>query len=142
MDIDDAKARIRYDQLDANIVNLLKPLNSIPWLVTLESCGGHPDPKPGQAGEGEWMVVLQFELDAQGWRTLAFLTLAAETTPGVWLLPRFFKEGGRGLAFVLAGSRTDPDRFAQKLKEGIPGLKKTVSATNGSREGRRRGNQR
>ena len=140
MQFDEFKARIRYDKLDTNIVSLVKTVNSIPWVATLESCGGHPDPKPGQAGEGEWMAVLRFANDDNGWAALSFLTFVVqEGAGGVWLLPRFFTETHQGLAFVLAGDQTAPDKFANVLRKRIPAFLKAAPSTDRKkRRGRKR----
>lgn len=56
---------IPYDQIDANIVGLVKFLNGMPGISTLVSCGGHKDPEPHQAPENAWDIFFEVEFNRQ-----------------------------------------------------------------------------
>src|SRR5690242_14297251 len=59
--------------LDRNIVSLVEALNAFRGATTVGSCGGHPDPGPGQKPAGEWTVSFRLAPDNHGWRALEFL---------------------------------------------------------------------
>src|SRR3954469_6294326 len=60
-------------ELDSNIVSLVKALNSFKGVTTVGSCGGHPEPGPGQKPAGEWTVSFKLSSDDHGWRGPGFL---------------------------------------------------------------------
>ena len=43
---------VPYDELDENIVNLVRAVNSFPGIFTVGSCGGHPNPEPIKMWKG------------------------------------------------------------------------------------------
>lgn len=57
------KSKIIYDELDSNIADLVRTLNNIPSVVTIQSCGGHDHPRAefNQAGAGYWYVTFHTE---------------------------------------------------------------------------------
>jgi hypothetical protein len=62
------------EEIDANLVPLVKVLNSLPCVTTVCCCGGHPGERNhGKWPEGTWYVTLEIAQKQQGWRTLAFL---------------------------------------------------------------------
>lgn len=69
---------VPYDEIDANIVPLVRALNSFPGIFTLGSCGGHPNNKEFQNPEGTFDIVFGVEVADQrptreGWLSLEFL---------------------------------------------------------------------
>ena len=60
--------------LDQNIVGLINELNRLPGIVTIGSCGGHKEPRPGQRAEGTWIV--SFRVDRERTLALAWLVRA------------------------------------------------------------------
>jgi hypothetical protein len=62
------------EEIDANLVPLVKVLNSLPCVTTVCCCGGHPGERDhGKWPEGTWYVTLEIAQKEQGWRMLAFL---------------------------------------------------------------------
>lgn len=113
------------EELDDNIRPLVEAINAFPAVYTVGSCGGHPDPGPGQWPEGKWYVKFQVEHTEEGWRSLEFLawvtrdlqrgdyTVVLEATAP----PPYLNEPGACLAFVLSGNGADPELVARFLSE-------------------------
>ena len=113
--------QIPYDELDANMVKLVRVLNSYPGVTTIGSCGGHEEPrKPVQWRAGTW-YVLEFlawaiNNDAartlDSWDSLALLPKAA---------PPFLNTPGDMLSFVLESYKgQDPYDLAAFLEKVRP----------------------
>lgn len=66
---------VPYDELDENIVELVKVLNSFGDIFTVGSCGGHFDHKPYQLPEDEWNVLFKLK-PFTGLTSLEFLVWA------------------------------------------------------------------
>jgi hypothetical protein len=74
------------EEIDANLVPLVKVLNSLPCVTTVCCCGGHPGERDREKWpEGTWYVMLEIAQKEQGWRTLAFLG---------WAINREYRKGG------------------------------------------------
>lgn len=71
---------IDYTELDTNIVDLVKVLNEFPAIITIDSCGGHSNPGPGQNPAGEFSVALKVEHTEHGWFSLEFLVWAVNNS--------------------------------------------------------------
>ena len=111
---------VPYEDLDPNIIHLVRVLNAIPGITTLESCGGHSGPiGPTQRPEGEWYIVFRVAHNDEGWLALEFLSWAinerGETQSAVQILLSSRSDPG-DMYFVLEG-QSDPDRLAAWLHE-------------------------
>ena len=62
-----------YAQLDQNIIELCRALNSFTGIRTIGSCGGHENPASYQLPAGAWHVLFRVEHDDDGWYALEFL---------------------------------------------------------------------
>src|SRR5215203_2556084 len=123
------KTQIPYDELDKNIVELVRFLNSFDGVFTVGSCGGHTDPKPGQTPANEWLVIFKLEfIDGQvslgGWLALEFLTWAINNDLrrggfDVRLMsfsaPPYLNEPGQTINFGIEGRSVDPAKIVQCL---------------------------
>ena len=69
-----ADAKTPYEELDSDIVYLVRALNSFDGIQTIGSCGGHPDPEPYQEPEGSWRIAFKVSPCEHGWFPLEFLT--------------------------------------------------------------------
>src|SRR3954465_825727 len=113
--------------LDPNIVALVEALNAFKGISTVGSCGGHPDPGPGQKPAGEWTVSFKLAPNDNGWGALEFLAWlvnnnARRSGSKVHLepfaSPPYLNTPGECLAFHLAGwGEEDPEAFARLLRE-------------------------
>ena len=126
--------QIPYNELDANMINLVRALNSYPGVTTIGSCGGHEEPlKPGQWSAGTWYVKFDISKDRLGWYVLEFLAWAinndAARTLASWdhlvLLPKaappYLNTPGDMLSFVLESyNGQDPDDLAAFLEKVRP----------------------
>lgn len=119
-----ADAKAPYEELEPNIVSLVRALNSFDGIQTTGSCGGHPDPKPYQNPEGSWDIVFDVENCEHGWFALEFLTWfinnkMVREKHHVMVLPHafppFLNIPGEALYFSLDGMGVDPDWLAQEL---------------------------
>ena len=63
---------IDYSKIDPSIRELVRALNAFPGVTTIGSCGGHPDPGPGQWPEGSWYIKMKFDQNEDGWMALEF----------------------------------------------------------------------
>ena len=108
--------------LDPNIRPLVAVLNSFEGIHTVGSCGGHPNPRPGQDPEGSWSVSFYVDHSEDGWVALEWL---------VWLINNDYRRGGHDvflgpyapppylntpgacLTFHLRGHNEDPEALAQ-----------------------------
>lgn len=115
--------KLNYKELDSNIVNLVRALNAFPGVVTIGSCGGHPDPGPGQWPEGRWYVKMEFEKNEAGWIALEFLAWAINVDYASEYhaffyptsAPPYLNRPGKMLAFALEGRDVEPDDLAEFL---------------------------
>ena len=72
---------IPYDEIDSNIVELVRTINLFPGVVTESSCGGHRDGESFQKPEGEWEIFLTLETEqgrptAEAWTSIEMLAFA------------------------------------------------------------------
>ena len=129
------KKAIPYEELDANIVNLVQVLNRYPGLITVGSCGGHEEiTNPSQWQAGSWYVKFKLSSDKLGWYVLEHLAWAInEDARGagdnVHLLPTaappYLNTPGACLYFVIeAWNGANPDELARFLEEVRPLLTK------------------
>lgn len=107
-------------ELDPNIRGLVAALNSFLGVATIGSCGGHPNPGPGQWPEGRWYVLFMVEYSDAGWFALEFLAwwFNHDWRQGhgdVWLYPTspppYLNTPGRTLRFSPEGTH-DPNDLA------------------------------
>ncbi len=116
-----------YAQLDANIVPLVKELNSFDGVKTIGSCGGHAEPGLHQWAEGTWYVEFELPRSPRGWHLLELLSWAINTSCrnadewDVVLLPiapqPFLADPGECLTFVIEGRNgEDPSDLARYLE--------------------------
>ena len=112
------------NELDSNIVSLVEALNAFDGITTIGSCGGHPNPKPGQWDEGTWYIKFEVAHSEEGWFALEFVAwfvmdyiraghhieLYPKAPPPWWNTP------GRCLSFALEGEfGEDPNAVARWL---------------------------
>ena len=58
-DLQPFKDQLDYTKMDANIAGLVKVMNDITTLATIDCCGGHtnPDKAARQVGTGRWYIT-------------------------------------------------------------------------------------
>jgi hypothetical protein len=114
-------------RLDPNIRRLVAALNGFDGIQTIDSCGGHQNPAPGQWPAGHWCISLKVAHTEEGWRGLEFLAWAvnddyARSGHDVQLIalsaPPYLNVPGDTLLFFLEGSNgEDADALADWLLE-------------------------
>ena len=131
-----AKKNIPYDELDANIINLVKALNAFPGVITVGSCGGHEEiTNPSQWPAGSWYVKFKLPRDRLGRYVLEFLAWVINENcrslggDAVVLIPTaappYLNTPGDVLYFVVEGYEgEDSDALAELLQEFRPLLTK------------------
>lgn len=99
--------------IDPNIRGMAAMLDRI-GMVTKSSCGGHANPKPGQAKEGEWYVCFILPAGDQYSYSVAYLIrlFTALQVKGVNLEIKF--DGGYPICF-LRGAGSDPQEIYNTL---------------------------
>ncbi|NIN71137.1 MAG: hypothetical protein GTO46_04210 [Gemmatimonadetes bacterium] len=103
--------------LDANMERLVAALNGCPGIHTFSSCGGHPDPEPGHAPQGEFNVRFTVEPSAGGWLSLELIlqACAEEAKLVAWWAAEDYLPGA--VAFQLEGrGEATPDRIAEEIE--------------------------
>jgi hypothetical protein len=113
-------------ELDPNIVALVAALNSFRGITTCGSCGGHPEPRPGQWPAGEWVVSFQVAPGAYGRRAVEFLAWLVNNDAhrdglqvhlDVFAPPPYLNIPGECVSFHLGGwGGEDPEAFAQEVR--------------------------
>lgn len=112
-----------YDELDPNIVNLVRALNEFPGIATSESCGGHGDDIDGKPPLWQVWISVETEEDewrptAEGWLSLEFITYAMRSMAGAkteaFGFPPQANFPSESIYFVVEGS-SDPDDAAAGL---------------------------
>src|SRR5204862_957086 len=63
-------------ELDPNMRRIVAALNRFDGIQTIDSCGGHEYPTPGQWPAGRWCISLKVAHTEEGWRGLEFLARA------------------------------------------------------------------
>lgn len=120
------KKDIPYDELDANIVNLVRALNRYPGVMTVGSCGGHEIiTNPSQWQAGTWYVKFTLPSGKFGWYLLEHLAWVVNedyrgSGKNVMLLPTsappYLNTVGQCLHFIIEGySGENPDELAEFL---------------------------
>ncbi len=113
---------IPYDEIDPNIVSVVRALNTFSGIRTLNSCGGHQDAGPGQNKQGTWSVVFEVAHGEDGWFALEFIAwMVHDRIRGKHSLslradspPPYLNQPGASLAFVLEGwNNEDPNDLAE-----------------------------
>lgn len=123
---------VPYDELDPNIVWLVRTLNAFDGIRTIGSCGGHTDPDltKGQWPEGTWYIAFEVARDDDGWFALEFLAWLIDrkgreiwpynqehhlgigvTSPPPWHAP------GESMYFGIEGHGIDPNEVADWIDE-------------------------
>lgn len=112
------------DELDVNIKELVNVLNSFEAIHTIGSCGGHPNPFPGQWEEGTWFVKFDVEQSFEGWQTIEFLAWAINNEYDedltVFFMPKssppWLNVPSQTLGWVIEGyNEQDPNQLADFL---------------------------
>jgi hypothetical protein len=104
-------------ELDANMERLVAALNGCPGIHTVSSCGGHADPDPGHAPQGEFNVCFTVEPSAGGWPSLELILSACgdDAKLVAWWAAEDNLPGA--IAFQLEGrGETTPDRIAAAIE--------------------------
>ncbi len=121
---------IPYDELDTNIVELVRAINSFPGIYTVGSCGGHPNNKDFQNREGTFDIVFQLEVEGRrptedAWLSLEFLVYifnnvfyrtGSKVFVGPYSAPPHYNKPGSTITFRLGGEE-DPNEIAELLKD-------------------------
>jgi len=121
---------VPYDELDSNIVGVVRTLNSFPGILTVGSCGGHKDSETYQNREGTWSVVLQLETEdsrplREAWLSLEFLVYAfnnwfyrsgLKVAISAYSAPPHFNYPGDTITFSVDGEEL-PDEIAELLSK-------------------------
>lgn len=132
-DFADYKSRIPWGEIDANVVDLIKVLNSLQGVATLASCGGHAGRlKPGQWEKGRWFVGLIFARDLSGWQAFDAVALALNDLDDLVTLSPFVNAVGT-TSFTLIGEDYDPKKFARRLQEAVEDADEATSQAAPSR---------
>jgi hypothetical protein len=66
---------LSLEHIDENILSLVKLINDMPGLYTIDSCGGHKEATGSQSKDGNWYIY--FKIDRhyeQGFASLGYLT--------------------------------------------------------------------
>ena len=119
---------VPYDELDANVVELVRAINSFPGIYTVGSCGGHPNNQDFQSREGTFDIVLQLEVESMrptedAWLSLEFLVYifnnvfygtGIKVFVGPYSAPPHYNEPGSTITFR-AGGEENPDEIAELL---------------------------
>ncbi len=121
-----------YDDMDPNIVSLVKAINEFPGIYTVSSCGGHRNNKPYQLPAGSWEVMFMLEAarvyspSVDAWLSLEALAYAFSkcfnASPGEIRLSVYspspaLNGPGESITFVLEGKDVDPEKVAAWLSE-------------------------
>jgi len=118
------KSSIDYQDIDPNLILVVKELNRFKAVETIGSCGGHEKPIGDQWPFGDWFVKFVVTHSKLGWWTLEFLAWAinndyAKLGEKVLLMPvappPYLNGPGNCLSFVIEGRGADPDKLADFL---------------------------
>lgn len=99
-DLQPYKETINYDELDPNIVGLVRVMNEITTLTTVESCGGHANPnlEAKQVGPGRWYITFH---TADPYAIALIASTAEKFGPSVQIEVRYHSFGkGEGLDLI------------------------------------------
>jgi hypothetical protein len=122
-----ANAKAPYEELDGNIVSLVRALNSFEGIQTIGSWVEHPNTKPDHNPEGSWDIIFDVGKCEHGWFALEFLTwfinnkMFSEEHSVLLLpdaIPPFLNIPGEVIFFSLTGGGVDPDWLAKELLKG------------------------
>lgn len=114
---------IDYSKLEANVVPLVKVMNTFPGLHTTESCGGHKNPQIWQKSEGEFTIIFRVDHTLEGLLALEFLVwivngsgpLQTNGQIGVHSFPPYLNTPGEAHYFCWDGVG-DPGKVAETLE--------------------------
>lgn len=104
--------------LDPNMKRLVAALNGCRGIHTFSSCGGHADPDPGHAPQGEFNVCFTVEPSAGGWLSLELILSACgeDAKLVAWWAAEDSLPGA--VAFQLEGrGEATPDRIADAIEK-------------------------
>lgn len=115
------------DQIEEKVLQLVVVLNKFPGIYTVESCGGHKNPKIGQMAENSWMVICKFQLqDLKGLYSLEQLAYIFNTflfSAGEKVSLKIYTrepnglEPGSRLMFMLQGEDVEANMIANLLQD-------------------------
>jgi len=117
---------VPYDEIDQNMVSLVRVLNSFDAIETVSCCGGHENVGPGQWEHGSFYLKFEIEQTRAGWLTLEGLAWAINEdyrkAHTVTLLPvappQSMNSIGEILSFVIEGyNSAKPEDLAQFLQD-------------------------
>ena len=123
---------IRFEDIDGNIVDLIKALNSFSGLFTTCSCGGHTNNTRHQLPAGEWEIFFSLEIEDEdkpspamdAWLSLEYLVYgfsklfrptSGEARINLHSSAPYLNGPGESLSFILEGRGSDPDEVARFL---------------------------
>lgn len=68
------KEDIPWNEIDKNMIDLVRELNSFEGIKTFSCCGGHSNPGQGQCLKGHFYLSFKVNQTKEGWLALEFLT--------------------------------------------------------------------
>ena len=135
---------VPYEELDAQVVALVRCLNEMPGVSTLGSCAGHEEPLSGGAWPADsWYVTFRLESASpdpviavpteEAWVSLEFLVWAINTNLvraekqidlRAVAPPPYLNDTGAVLRFAIEGGRVgaggiEPDELAAEIESHI-----------------------
>jgi hypothetical protein len=121
------RKRIPYQELDKNIIQLVRALNAFKGITTIGSCGGHAHPKnESQWPKGSWYIKFFVARDEDGRFALEFLAWLINHSMRrggnqVYLYPTaappYLNSPGEELHYVLEGNQEGPDEVARLMNQ-------------------------
>jgi hypothetical protein len=107
--------------IEANVATLVAAVSCVPGTYTFSSCGGHKNPRPGEAGPDEFYVCFTVPQNAQGWRALellAYALIVEDVSLKAWCNNDEPLPGS--LAFEIKGvNGADPDEAADAIYDAM-----------------------
>lgn len=109
---------IPYDEIDLTIIPLVRALNDLPGIRTIESCGGHENPNvPWQKPLGSWYVTFVC-ISPDGVRSLDAINGARSWLPtGATVTTRTYTAGENPVFYRIDGAGITPELVAALIAE-------------------------
>ena len=128
------KNDIPWDEIDKNMIDLVRELNSFEGVKTFSCCGGHSSPGSGQWPKGHFYLSFKVNQTKAGWLALEFLTWFINGQNGlnsyyknkseskirleIHSLPPYNVGPGEALEFKIVGNNgVTPEQLAVDLRQ-------------------------